>query len=66
MSVYEQIKADLGYLKLDAAAGAFAATTVVVGLLTDFSSHAAQASVPSPRYRIAVGPHGAVVTGTFW
>ncbi len=49
-----------------AAAGAFAATTVVVGLLTDFSSHAAQASVPSPRYRIAVGPHGAVVTGTFW
>ena len=24
MSVYEQIKADLGYLKLDAAAGAFA------------------------------------------
>jgi hypothetical protein len=24
MSVYEQIKADLGYLKLDAAAGVFA------------------------------------------
>ena len=24
MSVYEQIKSDLGYLKLDAAAGAFA------------------------------------------
>lgn len=49
-----------------AAGVAFAATTVILGLLTDFSGHAAQASAPLPRYTFAIGPLGADVTGTFW
>lgn len=49
--------------------GAFAITTVVLGVLTDFGGSErghARASSPSPRCAVNVGPLAASVAGTFW